>query len=202
MAEQLSLLDGIRPRPRVLTFDLETLRSANEVGGWENLRSMGMACGVVHDSSDNSYHVYDESQAGDLVAHLEKGDLVVGFNHVGFDYGVLAAYTQENLRALPNFDILTDVTRLLGHRLKLNTLVAATLGDAKSADGMQSLQWVKEGKFDLVKEYCKKDVEVTKRLFEYGIKQGKVFYYDREGDSVQLAVEWDVDALIRSPAHS
>ncbi|MFH1016683.1 MAG: DEAD/DEAH box helicase [Pseudomonadota bacterium] len=198
MPEQMSLLgDPPKPNRRILTFDLETLRSAYDVGGWENLSLMGMACGVVHDSLDNQYHVYDEAQAAGLVAHLKKADLVVGFNHVGFDYGVLAAYTKEDLRSVThNFDMLLDVTRLLGHRLKLNSLVAATLGDAKSADGMQSLQWVKEGKLDLVREYCKKDVEVTRRLFDYGVKEEKVFYYDLDGNSIQLRVDWDPESLI------
>ncbi len=197
MAEQISLLgDPPKPKRRILVFDLETLRSAYDVGGWENLRLMGVACAVVYDSLDRQFHVYDESQVADLVEHLKKGDLIVGFNHLNFDYGVLAAHTTENLRALSNFDILADVSRILGHRLKLNSLAAATLGETKSADGIQSLQWVKEGKLDLVREYCKKDVEVTKRVFEYGVKEGKVFYYDLDGDSVQLRVEWDPELLI------
>ena len=195
----MSLLDkSALPKRRVLVFDLETLRSAYDVGGWENLKAMGMACGVVHDSFDNQYHVYEESQVSQLVEHLKKGDLIVGFNHIGFDYGVLAGYTAENLRTLPNFDILGDVVRLLGHRLKLNSLVTATLGETKSADGIQSLQWVKEGKMDLVREYCKKDVEVTKRLFEHGAKQRRVQYYDLDGNPVTLPVDWDIETLLHN----
>src|SRR5262245_28774125 len=140
------------PKVRILTFDLETKRSAEEVGGWNNIKNMGMACGVVYDSIEEKSSVYDEPQAKDLVTHLQKGDLIVGFNHIGFDYTVLSAYTEVRLNALPSFDMLQDVSRLLGHRLKLNSLVTATLGDTKSADGTQSLKWVKEGKMDLVRE--------------------------------------------------
>jgi len=179
-----------KPKKRVLVFDLETKRSADEVGGWNNIKSMGMACGVVHDSIENQYFTYDEVQAKDLAEHLNRGDLVVGFNHIGFDYTVLSAYSDILFKNLNNFDILQDVSNKLGHRLKLDSLVTATLGDKKSADGMQSLRWVKEGKMDLVREYCKKDVEVTKRLFDYGVKEGRVYYFDRDGEKIMLNVSW------------
>ena len=184
------------PKVRLLYFDLETKRSADEVGGWNNIKNMGMACGVVYDSIEEKSFVYDEPQAKDLVRHLQRGDLIVGFNHVGFDYAVLSGYSDVQFNALPSFDMLVDVTRLLGHRLKLDQLVTATLGDKKSADGMQSLKWVKEGKMDLVREYCKKDVEVTRRLFEYGSKEGRVYYFDRENEKIQLAVQWDISFLL------
>ncbi|MFH1262242.1 MAG: DEAD/DEAH box helicase [Pseudomonadota bacterium] len=198
MVEQLSLLtprkvDG----PNVVYFDLETLRGADEVGGWSNIRGMGMACGVCFDSRDGQFHVYDEIEVEGLIAHLKRADLVVGFNHVRFDYEVLAGYSKADLRSLPNFDILEEVTRILGHRLKLDSIVRSTLGQAKSADGMQSLRWVKEGKFDLVREYCKKDVEVTRDLFLHGSKTGELFF-ERTGERVRIPVDWNVEKLIRS----
>jgi DEAD/DEAH box helicase domain-containing protein len=195
--EQMDLLAAVTPKPRVLVFDLETLRSAHDVGGWGNLKNMGMACGVVYDSLDEQYHVYLQTQVRELVDHLAKGDLVVGFNHVRFDYAVLSGCSDAPIPNLPNFDILEDVERRLGHRLKLNSLVTATLKESKSADGMQSLQWIKEGKMDLVTEYCKKDVEVTKRLFDYGVKEGRVYYYDRDGESIQMTVDWNPKALVQ-----
>jgi len=196
MAEQISFsLDVKAKQPRVLVFDLETLRSADEVGGWGNIHKMGMACGVVHDSVDNESTVYDEKDAAQLVEHLKRGDLVVGFNQIRFDYRVLTAYSPVDFSRLPSFDILLDLDRILGHRVKLNSVVAATLGDAKSADGMQSLQWVKEGKLDLVREYCKKDVEVTRRLFEHGVREGTV-NYQNYGQSTPVKVNWVLDHLV------
>lgn len=197
MADQLSLLAQPKPKgPNVVYFDLETARSADEVGGWNNIRGMGMACGVCFDTGDGQYHVYDEKDVPALVDHLKRADLIVGFNHIRFDYEVLAAYTQAPLRDLANFDILDDITRILGHRLKLDSLVKATLGTAKTADGMQSLRWVKEGRLDLVREYCKKDVEVTRDLFLHGALNGEVFF-ERAGERVRIPVDWDLQKLIR-----
>jgi DEAD/DEAH box helicase domain-containing protein len=198
MADQLSLLAQGKPQgPNVLYFDLETSKSADEVGGWSNIKGMGMACGVVFDTWDGQYHVYDEGDVSKLIDHLRRGDLVVGFNHLRFDYEVLAGYSSANLRGLPNFDILEDVTRILNHRLKLDSIAKATLGQAKSADGLQSLRWVKEGRLDLVREYCKKDVEVTRDLFLYGGRKGEVFF-ERAGEKVRIPVDWNVDKLVGS----
>ncbi|SVE19796.1 uncharacterized protein METZ01_LOCUS472650, partial [marine metagenome] len=41
--------------PRVQVFDLETQKSAEEVGGWGNIHKMGLAVGVVWDSLDQEF---------------------------------------------------------------------------------------------------------------------------------------------------
>ncbi len=58
------------------------------------------------------------------------------------------------------------------------------------ADGLQSLEWVKEGRLDLVEEYCRKDVEILRDLYLYGRRVGHVCYQDREGRKVKLPVDW------------
>ena len=176
---------------RLLVFDLETKRSADEVGGWSNVMDMGMSVGVIWDSTDKSHHVYLEHQVPALIAHLRRGDLIVGFNHVEFDLRVLAGHqpTQESrhqlyldLRGLNHLDILTELKKSLGHRLKLESVAKPTLGVGKSADGLQALQWYKEGRLDLIIEYCKQDVEVTHRVFEYAQQhEGKLLYESRAG---------------------
>lgn len=190
MTEQLSLL-STPSRERILYFDLETLRSAGEVGGWGNISKMGMSCGVVYDSLDQKYHVYEEKDVEKLIEHLFKADLVVGFNQVGFDYEVLRGYSKAQFQRLKSFDMLLDVTQRLGHRLKLDSLVSATLGTKKSADGLQSLEWVKQGRLDLVKEYCTQDVKVTKDLFLFGC-ENKYVYYSSSGTKNQIQVDWKI----------
>ena len=196
MVEQLSLaLSKNGQGPRILYFDLETLRSAEEVGGWEQTKKMGMACGVCFDAQDEQFHCYDELSAPALIDHLRKADLVVGFNHIRFDYGVLSSYTTFDLKKLPSFDILEDITKILGHRLKLDSLARSTLGETKSANGYQSLAWVREGRMDLVRKYCKKDVDVTKNLFLFGAREGHVTF-EKNGNVIKVPVAWDPHKLI------
>ena len=183
---------------RILYFDLETKYAAEEVGGWSNVMDMGMAVGVLYDTADEDLHVYLEHQVPALIAHLRRGSLVVGFNHVEFDLRVLAGHqpTQElrhqlylELRNLNHFDMLLELKKLLGHRLRLDSLARSTLQTGKSADGLQSLQWYKEGRIDLIIEYCKQDVEVTRRLYEYALEHGRLLYDSRAGIK-SVALDW------------
>ena len=67
--------------------------------------------------------------------------------------------------------------------------MALVLG--KSADGLQSLAWVKEGRIDLVEAYCRRDVEILRDLYLHGRREGCLVYHDRRRDvRLRLAVEW------------
>ena len=201
MSEQLGLFgeteDQEAPKPvkvvsgpRVLFFDLETQKSAEEVGGWGNIHKMGLAVGGVWDSLDGEFFTYEEKDARQLVDKLRTADLVVGFNVIGFDYTVLQPYSDFDLQEINTFDMLVDVKKQLGFRLSLNHLAQHTLNAEKSADGLVSLQWYKEGKINKIIQYCKQDVEITRDLFLFGEKNGYVNYLSRSGNPLQLKVNW------------
>ena len=192
----------------ILYFDLETKYSANEVGGWGNIEDMGMSAGVIWDNSDNQFHVYIEHQIQEMVDHFYRADQIVGFNHVGFDYRVVAGvhhadtfqrsqlYTK--LAGLNNFDMLFELKKILGHRLKLESIARPTLGTGKSADGMQALKWYKEGKLDKIIEYCKVDVEVTRDLHRFALENGKL-HYDSKFGIKTVNVEWKINPEKKPP---
>ena len=187
---------------RILYFDLETQKSADDVGGWGNIHEMKLAVGVVWDSCEQEYFSYLEGSASELVKKLRTADLVVGFNVKKFDYGVLQPYATKmdfDLDEITTFDMLIDVNKKLGHRLSLNHLAENTLNAEKSADGFVSLQWYKEGKIDKIIEYCKQDVEITRDLFLYGESHGYVKYSTRSGVAKDLKVEWKRASLISPP---
>ena len=175
---------------RIQYFDLETQKSADEVGGWGNIHKMRLAVGVVWDSIDQDYFVYEEKDAKILVEKLQTADLVIGFNVIGFDYTVLQPYSDFDLQEINTFDMLVDVKKLLNFRLSLNHLAQHTLNAKKSADGLMSLQWYKEGRIDKIIHYCKQDVEITRDLFLYGEEHGYVNYQSRSGNPLQLEVNW------------
>ena len=183
--------------PRVLYFDLETQKSAADVGGWGNTHLMKLAVGVVWDSLEQKHFSYLENEADRLVAKLWMADLVVGFNVIGFDYPVLQPYARDfDLQEITTFDMLVDVKRLLNHRLSLDHLAQNTLNAEKSADGLVSLQWYKEGKIDKIVAYCKQDVEITRDLFLYGESNGHVIYKTRSGTVKELKVDWKSADLV------
>ncbi|MGB5879635.1 MAG: ribonuclease H-like domain-containing protein, partial [Thermoanaerobaculia bacterium] len=178
------------PKNTVL-FDLETQLSAADVGGWQNAHRMLVAIGVVCHLEEGRLEVFREDEVEELVHRLEAADLVVGFNVKRFDYKVLSGYTGVDYRrTLPTMDLLEVVHRQLGFRLGLNHLAQATLEVEKSADGLQSLEWVKQGRLDLVEDYCRRDVEILRDLYLFGRRMGYVLYRDKQEHKVKLPIEW------------
>lgn len=175
---------------KILFFDLETKKTFDEVGGRHNLSELGLAVAVIYDTSTSEYRSYTEDRVQDLVEDLAQADLVVGFNVLSFDYAVLQPYTDYPLSTLSTVDLLQHVHRQLGFRLPLQALAEATLGAAKSADGLQSVRWFREGQLDKVIEYCRQDVELTRQLYEYGCERGHLLYWDRRGQMQKVVVYW------------
>ena len=193
---------------RILYFDLETKYSADEVGGWGNIEDMGMSIGVIWDTLDEKFHVYIEHQIKEMVDHFYRADQIVGFNHVGFDYRVVAGVhyadslerssLHTELAGLKNFDMLLELKKLLGHRLKLESIARPTLETGKSADGLQALKWYKEGKLDKIIAYCKVDVEVTRDVHLYALENGKLHYDSRSGIKT-VSVDWNSQPKKQEP---
>lgn len=166
---------------RVLVFDLETQRAhTGEREGFEP-RALGLAAAVVYDSLGAGYRSYLEEGVEDLVAELARADLIVGYNVKRFDYEVLSAYSDLAFADLPTLDILEEIQRVLGTRLSLDEVARATLGVEKSASGLQAVRWYQQGRLDLVIEYCQRDVELTKALYEHGLQNGLLYRRDKRG---------------------
>ncbi|MEJ2025163.1 MAG: DUF1998 domain-containing protein, partial [Deltaproteobacteria bacterium] len=141
-------------KPRIMCLDLETQKTAQDVGGWNKAHLMRISVVVVYDAREEKYLVFEEKDTDSLFTLLEQADLVVGFNIKGFDYKVLSAYTPKDLSRINTFDILEDIHRRLGFRLSLDHLAQETLKQGKSADGLQAVAWFREGEMEKLKEYC------------------------------------------------
>ena len=173
-----------------MLFDIETLRSAEEVGGWDKAHRMGIALAVVCHLEEGRFECFREERARELAATLKSARLVVGFNSRRFDYAVLGGYTgEEYSRTLPTLDLLDSMVERLGRRVSLDHLTRETLGAGKSADGLQSLRWVKEGRFDLIEEYCRRDVELLRDLYLFGRREGYVIVAQKSG-RIRVPVDW------------
>ncbi len=171
-------------------FDLETQKLFEEVGGRDPSKLL-LACGVTWSTARNDFAVYWEQDAAALIAELKSADRVIGFNILSFDYEVLKPYApNENLRSIRSTDMLQDIYRALGFRLSLDSLAKATLGTTKSADGLQSVKWFRAGELDKVAEYCKADVDITRRVYEFGCDHGYVQYYSKLGSKLKVSVNW------------
>jgi DEAD/DEAH box helicase domain-containing protein len=174
----------------IVYFDLETQKSADEVGGWDKIRDMRMSIGVTYSTGRGDYRIYGESDINDLLAELQRADLVVGFNNLGFDYEVLHGYTVFDLRQLPTLDMLVELKKTLAHRLSLDSIAHATMGVEKTAEGLQAIRWFKQGKLVEIAEYCCYDVKITKLVHEYGAANKQLFYTNKFGAKLSVPVSW------------
>lgn len=177
---------GLAALPRHYgVFDLETIRSAAEVGGWNRCERMGVSVAVVWDSQLKECVTYLEDDIAGLVRHLAGLELVVGFNSRRFDYRVLSGCSPQDFNRLPTLDLLEEVNNHLGYRLSLDRLAEHTLGVKKSADGLQALKWYKEGKIELIAEYCKRDVEITRDLLHFALENGYLLFQNKAAKTVR-----------------
>jgi DEAD/DEAH box helicase domain-containing protein len=181
---------------RVVFFDLETQKSAEDVGGWHNAHLMRVALAVTWDSSGARFETWRERDVHALLARLAEADLVVGFNVRRFDYEVLRGYTEQDLARLRTFDVLDAIRDRIGFRLPLGHLAEENLGEAKGADGLQSLAWWKEGRVEEIERYCRRDVALLRALFERALAQGHLLFRTRDGERVRIPTPWRVADLV------
>lgn len=174
----------------IVYFDLESQKLFEDVGGRDASKLL-LACGVTWSTERNDFAVYWEDEAAALVAELKAADRVIGFNIINFDYEVLKPYAPTvNFRSFRSTDMLQDIFRTLNFRLSLDSIAKATLGTTKTADGLQSVQWYRNGELDKVAEYCKADVDITRRVYEFGRENGFVYYYSKLGSKLKVVVNW------------
>lgn len=182
----------------IVYFDLETQRSFGDVGGFSNKGKMGISIAVTYSTARGTYEIYRENELDRLGDELCRADLVVGWNHMQFDYPVLQPYVFPTLTEQTlNLDMMLDLETRLGFRLKLDSAASATLGTGKTADGLDALRWWQEHKktgdfapLRKIAEYCAFDVKVTRFVHEYALEHGHLKYEDRSGQIQQVPLDW------------
>lgn len=182
----------------IVYFDLETQRSFGDVGGSMHKDKMQVSVGVTYSTARGTYEIYAENEMEKLGEELVRADLVVGWNHMQFDYPVLQPYVFHTLAEQTiNLDMMLELEKIVGFRLKLDSVASASLGTGKTADGLDALRWWQEhkksGRFEPLRkiaEYCAFDVKVTKCVHEYALGHGLLKYDDKSGRVAEVSVDW------------
>lgn len=161
-----------------IVLDLETQKSFEEVGGRGKNHLLKISVCGIYDYSTNQYTIYEEHELPRLASVLQTADQIIGFNIKNFDFAVLQPYMNFNMDELPYYDILEEIERVIGHRVKLESVAQGTIGSGKSGNGLEALLYYKNGRMDLLKKYCLDDVRVTKEVYDYALKNQKLLYRD------------------------
>ncbi|MBU6426946.1 ribonuclease H-like domain-containing protein [Patescibacteria group bacterium] len=162
---------------RKITFDLETKNSFQDVGS-NDPADLDLSVICAHDSEDDQYKHYFENELGNLWPILEQADILITWNGEHFDLPILNKYYPGDLGKIKHVDMMKEVQRSLGRRLKLDTVAAATLGENKSGSGMDAIVWWNNGETDKVVKYCIDDVRITKELYKYALANNSLKYRD------------------------
>ena len=162
---------------RKIVFDIETKNMFQDVGKHDPVL-LDLSLVGVYDSETNAYTSYLEEDLPALWPLLEKADVLIGYNSDHFDIPLLNKYYPGDLTHIKSVDLLKEIRKSLGRRLKLDSIAEATLGKNKTGDGLQAITWWKEGAIDKIRQYCLEDVKITKELYDYAIKNGILKYKD------------------------
>ncbi|MBI3630900.1 MAG: WYL domain-containing protein [Candidatus Sungbacteria bacterium] len=177
--------------PDTLVIDLETKKSFAEVGGEKNIRELGISVAGVYSYAKDVFFAFEEHELANLARMIKAADHLIGFNIIHFDIPVLAPYVEQGmLERVGVTDIFADAVAFLGHRVGLDGVAKATLGESKSGHGLEALEWFRQGRVEEVKKYCLDDVRLTRDLYEYGKKNGHVLfesYVDRKIHSIPVS---------------
>lgn len=171
-----------------VVLDVETQHTFREVGGYDP-EKLKISVAGLYDYATDTYQAYTEPELPQLFPILEKASVIIGFNQIDFDLPVLNPYYVGDLTKLPNLDLLKVVEKSLGFRISLDDLAKETLGAKKTGHGLLAIEYFRDGEIQKLKDYCLSDVRLTKELYEYGKKEGKVFYNTASGRRV-IAVSW------------
>ena len=162
---------------RIITFDIESI-SDSAVRGRVDVEEQELTVVAIHDSATGELSSYSREELPRLWPTIERADALVGFNSDSFDIPLLNRYYPGDLTRIRSIDLLVEVQKALGRRIRLQSIAEATLNAGKSGDGLKAQDWWREGKHDLVRTYCMEDVRLTRALFDYALEHGSLKYKD------------------------
>ena len=186
----------------IIVFDIETQNTFQETGKSraEAFKKLRVSIVGVYEYLTDSYKVYEEKELMELDKRFQKADLLLGFNSAGFDLPVLSNYFFTPVERFPHLDLMTEIEKNRGHRASLDSVAKPTLKAKKSGSGLDAIMYWKEGRIEELKKYCLEDVRITKEVFEYGCREGKILFTSTwDFKTYEIPVNWkkDVEALMK-----
>lgn len=168
-----------------VVLDIETQNTFQEVGAY-NPALLSISLVGCYFYETDTYESFLEADLPKLWPRLERADRVIGYNLFGFDYPCMQRYYPGDFRKIPTVDLMVEIEKRIGFRVKLDDVAHATLGIGKSGSGLMAVEYWKKGEIDKLREYCLQDVRVTKDVYEHALAKQHVFYNDRLGQKQEV----------------
>lgn len=177
---------------RLVVFDVETKKSFDEVGGYHPEKLGVSVSGVWYGEEDSTGTLrgFREEEFSEMFKIFESAERIVGFNSIDFDMAALKPYYLGDLLKFPNFDILQEVERQVGYRVKLDALAVETLGVQKGGSGLDALSYFHDGEWEKLTKYCLEDVIITRDLYLYGVRNKELRFKNKWNELVNVRVDF------------
>lgn len=130
---------------------------------------------------------------------FEEADRIIGYNSLGFDNHVMNGKYQGDFHKLKHFDVLKIIKDVFGHRVKLDSVAKESLGVGKNAAGTDAVIWWSKGDPESLanlKKYCEMDVEVTKGVYDFGLKNKKLRFKDHWNELREIDVDFSYPPVV------
>jgi uncharacterized protein YprB with RNaseH-like and TPR domain len=167
---------------RKIVFDIETSNIFQDVGS-NNPADLSISIVGIYQYENDKYSTFIQEEFGKLWPILENADMFITFNGDHFDIPLLNKYYPGDLLKVKSLDLLKEMHKSAGRRMKLDQIAEGTLGKQKDGNGLDALKWWKNGEIEKVKKYCLEDVRITKDVYEYALKNGKLIF--KEGPNLK-----------------
>ncbi len=170
-----------------IVLDIETQNTFQDVGAYQASLLKISLIGVYFYETD-TYETFLEPDLPKLWPRMERSSRIIGYNLFGFDYPCMQTYYTGDIMKFPTIDIMVEIEKRIGHRVKLDDVAHATLGVGKSGHGLQAVEFWKNGEIDKLRDYCLQDVRVTKDVYEKALTEHKVYYFNRLGEKQEVTL--------------
>ena len=170
-------------------FDVETKNLFNDKGEF-NPKDLGVSIVSLYKRKvdvnlreiEGEMLSFWEKDFGKIWPIFQNAERIIGFNSINFDVPALQPYADFPLSKLSHFDILLMVKEAFGKRISLDSIAKETLGKEKSDIGVNAVFYWQEGggkNLEKLRKYCEMDVQITKEIYDFVIKNGYIHFKDR-----------------------
>lgn len=181
-------------------YDIETTDLIGD-GGTKALEQMGISIVSAYrrevddlgNEISGEMKSFFEADFDQMWSWFEEADRVIGYNSLGFDNHVMNGKYKQDFHKLKHFDVLEEIRKVFGHRVKLDSVAKECLGIGKNASGLQAVEWWKKGDPESLanlKKYCEMDVEVTTKVYDFALKNKRLKFKDRWNEMREIEVDF------------
>jgi len=178
----------------IISFDLQTKKSFEDVGGKKAIHKMGISVASLFYYERYQIKQFLEQDSESLIFELKNSRYIFGIGLHKFIFKLLKAYSDYDLYSLPRIDLIEYFKRKLRVKNPLEGLFLGTLGFKKKFyNETYCPKLFKSGNINEIRKISKKNVKDLHGLLHFGLKHNFVYFIDPKGLRWKIPVNWHLE---------